>query len=109
MANSYKILGQLQPTPNALTNLYVTGASASAIVSALTITNLTDSNSSYSLVVRPINESLGDKHYIIRGGVLPGREQITISSAATMNSNVILAANTNGTSVSFQAYGAEIT
>ena len=95
MANSYKILGQLEPTPNALTNLYVTGASASAIVSALTITNLTDSNSSYSLVVRPINESLGDKHYIIRG--------------ATLNSNVILAANTNGTNVSFQAYGAEIT
>ena len=109
MANSYKILGQLEPTPNTITNVYVTGASASAIVSALTITNLTDSNSSYSLIVRPINEALSNKHFIIRGGILPGREQITISSAATMNSNVILAANTNGTNVSFQAYGAEIT
>jgi hypothetical protein len=64
MANSYKILGQIEPTPNTLTNVYVTGASASAIVSALTITNLTDSNSSYSLVVRPINQSLSDSHYI---------------------------------------------
>ena len=109
MPNAYKILGQILPNANTLTNVYVTGASASAIVSALTITNLTDSNSSYSLVVRPINQTLGDNHYIIRGGVLPGREQITISSAATMNSSVILAANTNGTNVSFQAYGAEIT
>lgn len=109
MANSYKILGQLEPTPNTITNVYVTGASASAIVSALTITNLTDSNASYSLIVRPINEALSNKHFIIRAGFLPGREQITISSALTMNSSVILAANTWNPNVAFQAYGAEIT
>ena len=109
MANSYKILGQISPTANAITNVYVTGASASAIVSAITVTNLTDANSSYSLIVRPINETLSDKHYIIRGGVIPTREQITITSAATMNSDVILAANTNNSNISFQAYGVEIT
>ena len=39
MANSYKILGQIAPTANALTNVYVTGASVSAIVNTIYITN----------------------------------------------------------------------
>jgi hypothetical protein len=111
MANSYKILGQVDigAVANTTTNVYVTGASVSAIVNAITITNLTDSNTSYSLIVRPINSALSQNHFIVRGGILPGREQITISPAITMNSSVILAANTWGSSVVIQAYGVEIT
>jgi hypothetical protein len=109
MAQIYKVLGQLNPSPNTITNVYVTGASVSAIVSAITITNQSDSNASYSLVVRPTNESISNKHFIIRGGISPAREQITITSAVTMNSNIILAANTNSSNLSIHAYGVEIT
>jgi len=109
MAQSYNILGQLSPTANTLTNVYVTGASTSSIVGTIAIHNFSDANASYSLVVRPINEALATKHFIVRGGVLPAREQISITGAVTMNSNVILAANTSGGSVSFNAYGVEIT
>ena len=108
MADTYKILGQINPSANTLTNVYVTGASASAVVSTITIHNFSDANSSYSLIVRPNNESLANKHYVIRGGIIPARELITITGAVTMNSAVILAANTNGSSISFNAYGVEI-
>ena len=109
MAQTYEILGQLAPSANTLTNVFVTGASSSAIVGTITLHNFSDANASYSLVVRPINESLANKHFIIRGGVLPAREMISITGAVTMNANAILAANTNGGSVSFNAYGVEIT
>ena len=109
MAQTYEILGQLSPTANTLTNVFVTGASSSAIVGTITLHNFSDSNTSYSLVVRPINETLANKHFIIRGGVLPAREMISITGAVTMNASAILAANTNGGSVSFNAYGVEIT
>lgn len=109
MAQTYEILGQLSPTANTLTNVFVTGASSSAIVGTITLHNFSDANASYSLVVRPINETLANKHFIIRGGVLPAREMISITGAVTMNANAILAANTNGGSVSFNAYGVEIT
>jgi len=108
MAQIYKILGQVSPTANALTNVFVTGASSSAIVGTITISNSSDANASYSLVVRPINETLANKHFIVRGGILPARELITITGAVTMNANAILAANTNGGSVSFNAFGVEI-
>ena len=108
MAQIYEILGQVSPTANALTNVFVTGASSSAIVGTITISNLSDANTSYSLVVRPINETLANKHFIVRGGILPARELITITGAVTMNANAILAANTHGSSVSFNAFGVEI-
>jgi len=109
MAQTYEILGQLSPTANTLTNVFVTGASSSAIVGTITIYNLSEANATYSLMVRPINETLANKHFIIRGGILPARELITITGAVTMNANAILAANTHGSSVSFNAYGVEIT
>ena len=109
MAQTYEILGQLAPSANTLTNVFVTGASSSAIVGTITIHNFSDANASYSLFVRPINEALANKHFIIRGGILPAREMISITGAVTMNANAILAANTSGGSVSFNAYGVEIT
>lgn len=108
MAQAYKLLGQVSPTANTLSNVYVSGASASAIVGTITLHNFSDSNTSYSLVVRPINESIDNKHFIVRGGVLPARELITITGAVTLNSSAILAANTGGSSVSINAYGVEI-
>ena len=78
-------------------------------MSTITIHNHSDANASYSLFVRPINETANDKHFIIRGGILPARELISLTGAVTMNENVILAANTNGPSVTFNAYGAKVT
>jgi hypothetical protein len=108
MPQAYEILGQISPTANTLTNVFVTGTSTSAIVGAITISNFSDANASYSLVVRPINEALSTKHFIVRGGILPARELITITGAVTLNSSAILAANTGGSSVSINAYGVEI-
>jgi hypothetical protein len=108
MPATYEILGQISPTANTLTNVFITGASSSAIVGTITIHNFSDSNASYSLVVRPSAVTLNTQHFLIRGGVLPARELITITGAVTMNANTILAANTNSGSVSFNAYGVEI-
>ena len=107
MPTSYKLLGQISPSANTLTNVYSTGSS-SAIVGTITIHNFSDSNASYSLVVRPTAQALATEHFIIRGGVLPARELITITGAVTMNANTILVANTNSGSISFNAYGVEI-
>lgn len=108
MATEYKLLGQITPTANAMTNLYITGASTQAIVGTITIHNFSDSNASYSLLVRPTAVTQNTQHYIIRGGVIPPRELITIKGAVAMNANVLLAANTNSSSLAFNAYGAEI-
>ena len=76
MASAYKILGQILPSANTLTNVYVSGAATSTIINTITLCNQQTSNCTIDLILRPINEALANKHYIVRGGVLPAREQI---------------------------------
>ena len=109
MPTQYKVLGQKSPAANTETIIYTTPATTNAIVSTITINNHDDEIRSYSIIVRPDNESANDKHFIIRGGVLPPRELISITGAVTMNEAVHLSCNTNGGAVTFNAYGAEVT
>jgi hypothetical protein len=110
MAQEYKTLGQITPSANVFTNLYVTGASTQAVVGTITISGLfVSSNSSYSIIVRPINEALTDKHFIFRQSPLLIDEVVVISGAVTMGPNTILAAKSFSGTGDFTAYGVEIT
>ena len=93
MANSYKILGQVAPTQNTLTNVYVTGASVSSVVNTIYICNQSAANANVDIVVRPINETLANKHYILQNQRLDAADTIILNLNITMNSAVILAAN----------------
>lgn len=112
MAQTYKILAQVTPSSNTLTNVYVTGASTQTVIGTITVSGLFDnpaSNGSYSLIVRPINEALGNKHFIARGVPAFAKEVTVISGAVTMGPNTILAANSSTGNISFTAFGVELT
>ena len=119
MANSYKILGQVAPTQNTLTNVYVTGASVSSVVNTIYICNQSGANANVDIVVRPINETLANKHYILQNQRLDAADTIILNLNITMNSAVILAANAefrtgepdnslSASNVSISAFGVEI-
>jgi len=112
MAQEYKTLAQVTPTADVLTNLFVTGASTQAVIGTITVSGLFEppgTNSSFSLLVRPINEEIDDKHYIFRGSPVLSEEVLIISGAVTMGPNTILAANNYTGNAHFTVYGVEIT
>lgn len=116
MAYTYKILGQIFPTANTLTNVYVTPASTSAIVTSVYLTNGSQSNANVSLVVVPVDETLDTQHYIFKDMNLQQADTLVVNLNLTLEENVILAANNAqraGTSstanVSISAFGVEIT
>lgn len=114
MANSYKILGQIAPSSNTLTNVYVTGASVSSVVNTIYLCNQDSANANVSVIVRPINEALANKHYILQDQRLDAADTIILNLNITMNSDVILAANIATrtgeatANCSVNAYGVEI-
>jgi hypothetical protein len=114
MANSYKILGQIAPTSNTLTNVYVTGASVSSVVNTIYLCNQDTANANVSVIVRPVNEALANKHYILQDQRLDAADTIILNLNITMNSDVILAANIATrtgeatANCSVNAYGVEI-
>jgi hypothetical protein len=112
MAQEYYTLAQITPAAGVLTNLHVTDASTQAVIGTITVSGLfepLESNSTFSIAVRPINEVLEEKHFIFRGSPVPSGEVLIISGAVTMGPNTILAANNYTGNAHFTVYGVEIT
>jgi hypothetical protein len=114
MPQSYKILGQIEPTKDTDTNVYVTGAAASAIVGTFTLdtTRVIDPlglGGVANVFIRPINETLTTKHYIMRSAGVNSNSITVFTGAFTMQNNVILGVSSNMNNVVFQASGVEIT
>jgi len=112
MPNTYKILGQVNPTANTQSNVYVVPAATEAVVNSIMIANLGTSNVSYSLIVIPSNEfanpASNGKSFLIRGSTMPGSDTATLTLSLTLPAGAFVAANTNSGSLSFSAFGVEI-
>lgn len=109
MAFTNKILGQVLPNANTLTNVYVTDSSNSAVISTITICNQSSDNVTVDLIMRPINEALANKHFLLKNIAIPQADTLILSPGLTMNSSVILAANnTLNSNLSISVFGVEI-
>ena len=109
MAFAYKILGQIKPNANTLTNVYVTPAATSTVINTITICNQGPANSTIDLILRPVNETLANKHYLLKNIAIPQADTLILSPGITMNAAVILAANnTLDANVSISAFGVEV-
>ena len=113
MANTYKILGQLNPTANTQGNVYVVPAATEAVVNSITIANQGTSNVSYSLIVMPsaayASPASNGMYYLIRGAAIAASDAATLTLSLSLPAGAVLAANTNSSSLSFSAFGVEIT
>ena len=115
MPTAYKILGQTLPTANTLSNVYVVPTSTSAIVSTITITNQSSANANVDIIVRPVNETLSAKHYLLRTITIPRADTMILSPGLTLNASVIIAVNNavvtgeTAANVSFNVFGVELT
>lgn len=116
MPQNYTILGQIFPTANTLTNVYVTPAATSAIINSIYIGNQDTANANVDIILRPINETLSNKHYILQNQKIEQADTLILNLNVTMNASVILAANvtvrggeTKACNVAVNAFGVEIT
>jgi hypothetical protein len=115
MPTTYKILGQTLPTANTLSNVYVVPTSTSAIVSTITICNQSSANANVDIMIRPINETLANKHYLVKGVTIPRADTMILSPGVTLNASVIVAVNNavasgeTAANVSFNVFGIELT
>jgi hypothetical protein len=110
MTQNYKVLGQIFPSSNTLTNVYVTGANTSAVINSIYICNQDSTSANVEIIVRPIDEALSNKHYVLYGEEVDAAATYPLNLAITMGANTILAANTTtGANISYSAFGIEIT
>ena len=116
MAQNYKILGQIFPGANTLTNVYVVPASTNTIINTIYVCNQSTQNANVDLIVRPIDETLSNNHYILKEQDVNQADTLILNLNLTLSENTILVANNahkSGQSllgnVSISAFGVEVT
>ena len=111
MANSFKILGQVNPTANTQSNVYVVPTATAAVVNSINIDNTGAANASYSIIIVPSTENSTSplpKHFILRGSIAPSGDTVLLDFPLTLPAGTVVAANTNNGSLAISAFGVEV-
>jgi hypothetical protein len=108
MATVYKVLGQINPAGNTMTTLYTVPASTQTVISTITVCNQAVTNATFTIAVQPAGASILTKHYINYSTTLPANDTITLTLGITLATTDVIACSANTASVSFSAFGSEI-
>ena len=111
MANSFKILGQVNPTANTQSNVYVVPTATAAVVNSININNTGAANASYSIIIVPSTDNSTSplpKHFILRGSIAPSGDTVLLDFPLTVPAGTVVAANTNNGSLAISAFGVEV-
>ena len=111
MPNIHKILGQINPSANTQTNVYVVPASTAALVNSIHVDNTGTSNASYSIIVVPSSDNSTSplpKHFIVRGSIAPPGDTVLLDFPLTLPAGTVVAANTNDPNLAISTFGVEV-
>lgn len=110
MPNTYKVLGQSCPANTSDTTLYTVPSATQTVVSSIVVANITATNYTYRIAVRPAGATIANQHYQAYDVTVAANDSVTLVLGITLGAtDVITVRSSNANSVSFSAYGCEIT
>ena len=102
-----KVLGQVNPSATTLTTLYTVPSAKEAVVSSISVANLTTTAATFRLAVRPAGESINNKHYIGYDITVGASDSTIITVGLTLATTDIISVYASTANVAFQAFGDE--
>jgi glucose-6-phosphate dehydrogenase assembly protein OpcA len=109
MPTVYKVLGQSNPTAATLTTLYTVPASTSAVVSTVTVANLTGVANTFRIAVRPAGAAVANQHYIAYDIAIAASDTTTLTLGMTLATTDVLSVYGGASSsLAFAAFGSEL-
>lgn len=109
MASAYSVLGQSAPGAASLTSLYTVPASTQAIISTIVAANRSATPTDIRIAVRPAGAAIADQHYIAHTVAIGANETLTFTLGITMEATDVLSVYNTLATVSFNAFGVELT
>jgi glucose-6-phosphate dehydrogenase assembly protein OpcA len=108
--NTYKVLGQSCPANTSDTTLYTVPSATQTVVSSIVVANITATNYTYRIAIRPAGATIANQHYQAYDVTVAANDSVTLVLGITLGAtDVITVRSSNANSVSFSAYGCEIT
>lgn len=108
MATTYKVLGQSNPAATTATTLYTVPSATSAVVSTLSVCNLSTTSATYRIAVRPAGATLAAAQYIAYDATLTSNNTITLTLGITLAATDVVTVYASTANVSFSLFGSEI-
>jgi glucose-6-phosphate dehydrogenase assembly protein OpcA len=108
MPNVYKVLGQSNPSATTATTLYTVPSSTSTVVSTIMVTNQGSSAGTFRIAIRPAGETLANKHYIAFDVTIAALDSVAVTVGLTLATTDIITVYSSTATMSFSAYGSEI-
>lgn len=109
MATTLKVLGQVNPASATNTILYTVPSSTSAVISTINICNQGANGANFRIAVRPAGETINTKHYIAFNTEVASNDAISLTIGMTLAQTDVITVYANTASLSFNAFGSEIT
>jgi len=108
MPTNYKVLGQSNPAATTLTTLYTVPSATEAVVSSIVIANLTASAATFRIAIRPDGASIANSQYIAYDITVGASDSTVLTLGLTLNAADVVSVYASTTTVTFSAYGSEI-
>ena len=108
MATVYKVLGQSNPAATTLTTAYTVPAATSAVISTITVSNLSASALTYRIAVRPAGAAIANQHYVAFDTALAANSTIAFTLGLTLATTDVISVYASTTSAAFAIFGSEI-
>jgi glucose-6-phosphate dehydrogenase assembly protein OpcA len=102
-----KVLGQSNPSATTLTTLYTVPASKEAVVSSISVANLTATDATYRIAIRPAGASITNAHYLGYDITVGASDSTIITVGLTLATTDVISVYASTGDLVFQAFGDE--
>ena len=109
MATAFKVLGQVNPALDTATALYTVPASTEAVISTIVVCNQDAADATFRISVRPDGAALAAKHHLAFNVTVGASDSTTLTLGITLDATDVLEVLASTATVSFNAFGSEIT
>ena len=109
MAQTHKVLGQINPSAATLTTLYTVPGATSAICSTLSVCNTSSTGTTFRVAVRPAGASITTTQYMIYDNTIAGNDSVFLTLGMSLAATDVVSVYSATNTLAFSLFGVEIT
>ena len=108
MPTVYKVLGQSNPAATTATTLYTVPAATSAVVSTISVANLTGTAATFRIAIRPAGATLANQHYLAYDVTVAASDTTVMTLGVTLATTDVITIYASTANLAFSAFGSEL-
>ena len=109
MAETPKVLGQLNPAAATLTTIYTVPSVTSAVVSTITVANRSGVDTTFRIAISPGGDGISDEHYLYYDIPIPGNDTFAATIGISLDAADVIRVRATLATLSFNVFGIERT